>query len=57
MKYICLVLHSAASDSVIGLHLLQNPVCAQPDSDSKFSILAKRRSSFHLSAREAHQNF
>ena len=42
-----------ASDSAIGLHLLQNPTCAQHHDDSRFSILAKGRSPFHLSALEA----
>ena len=44
---------SLASDSAIGLHLLQNPTCAQHYNDSRFSILAQGRSSFHLSALEA----
>ena len=44
---------SLASDSAIGLHLLQNPTCAQHYDDSKFSILAQSRSPFHLSALEA----
>ena len=43
----------AASDSAIGLHLLQNPTCAQHYDDSRFSILAQDRSPFHLSALEA----
>ena len=42
-----------ASDSAIGVHLLQNPTCAQHYDDSRFSILAKRRSPFHLSAFKA----
>ena len=37
----------------IGLHLLQNPTCAQHYDDSRFSILAQGRSPFHLSALEA----
>ena len=41
------------SDSVIGLHLLQNPNCAQHYDDSRFSILAQCRSRFHLYALEA----
>ena len=41
------------SDSAIGLHLLQNPTCAQHYDDSRFSILAQGRSPFHLSALEA----
>ena len=44
---------SLASDSAIGLHLLQNPTCAQHYDDSRFSILAQGRSPFHLSALEA----
>ena len=32
---------SLASDSAIGFHLLQNPVCTQHGDDSKFSILLK----------------
>ena len=39
-------------DSAIGLHLLQNPTCAQ-HYDSRFSILAQGHSPFHLSAIEA----
>ena len=42
-----------ASDSAIGPHLLQNPTCAQHYDDNRFSILAKSRSFFHLSALEA----
>ena len=42
-----------ASDSAIGLHLLQNPTCAQHYDDSRFSILAQGRSPFHLSDLEA----
>ena len=44
---------SSASDLAIGLHLLQNPISAQHYDDSRFSILAEGRSSFHLSALEA----
>ena len=44
---------SLASDSAIGLHLLQNPTCAQHYDDSRFSILAQGRSPFHLPALEA----
>ena len=44
---------SLASDSVIGLHLLQNPTCAQHYDDSRFSILDQGSSPFHLSALEA----
>ena len=45
-----------ASDSTVGLHLLQNPVCAQHYDDSRFSILAQGRSPFHLSDFEATLN-
>ena len=38
---------------VIGLHLLQNPVCAQHYDDSKFSAIAQSHSPFYLSALEA----
>ena len=44
---------SLTSDSAIGLHLLQNPTCAQHYDDSSFSDLAQGRSLFHLSAPEA----
>ena len=44
---------SLASDPAIGLHLLQNPTCAQHYDNSRFSILAQGRSPFHLSALEA----
>ena len=44
---------SLASDSAIGLHLLQNLTCAQHYDDSRFSILAQGRLLFHLSALEA----
>ena len=44
---------SLASISAIGLHLLQNPICAQHYNDSRFPILAQGRSPFHLSAQEA----
>ena len=44
---------SLASDSAIGLHLLQNLTCAQHYDDSRFSILAQVPSPFHLSALEA----
>ena len=32
-----------------GKHLLQNPTCAREYNDSKFSVLARGRTSFHLS--------
>ena len=41
------------SDSAIGQHLLDNPVCAKNYSDEKFTILSFGRWSFHLSALEA----
>ena len=41
---------SPASDSAIGLHLLQNPVCAYHYDDSRFSIPVQGRSPFHVSA-------
>ena len=41
------------SFSVIGQHLLQNPTCAREYNDDKFSILARGRTSFHLSTFEA----
>ena len=44
---------SLASDSAIGLHLLQNPSCVQHYEDSRFSILAQGHSPFHLSVLEA----
>ena len=37
----------------IGLHLLQNPTCAQHYDDSRLSILAQRHQPLHLSALEA----
>ena len=40
------------SFSAIG-HLLQNPTCAREYNDNKFSILARGRTSFHLSTLEA----
>ena len=47
------LLEKENSDSDIGLHLLQNPTCAQHYDDSRFSIFAQGRSPFHLSALEA----
>ena len=41
------------SESAIGQHLLDNPICAKNYSDEKFTILSFSRSSFHLSALEA----
>ena len=46
-------IRSLTHDSATGLHLLRNPTCAQHYNDSMFSILAKGRSPFHLSALEA----
>ena len=40
-------------DSAIGQDLLENPTCASQYSDTKFSILARGRTSFHLSALDA----
>ena len=40
-------------ESAIGQHLLDNAQCALHYSNEKFSILARGRSSFHLSALEA----
>ena len=44
---------SLASVSATGLHLLQNPTCAQHYDDSRFSIFAQGCSPFPLSALEA----
>ena len=41
------------SFSAIRQHLLQNPTSAREYSDNKFSILARGRTSFHLSTSEA----
>ena len=41
------------SFSAVGHHLLQNPTCAREYNDGKFSILARGRTSFHLSTVEA----
>ena len=41
------------SFSAIGQHLLQNLTCAREYNDNKFSILARGRTSFHLSTLEA----
>ena len=46
-------IQSLPHDLAIGHHLLRNPNCAQHYDDSMFSILAKGRSPFHLSALEA----
>ena len=47
------LIQSLTYDLTIGLHLLRNPTCVQHYDDSTFSILAKGRSPFHLSALEA----
>ena len=41
------------SFSAVGQHLLQNPTYAREYNDNKFSILARGRTSFHLSTLEA----
>ena len=41
------------SFSAIGQHILQNPTCACEYKDNKFSILARGRTSFHLSILKA----
>ena len=41
------------SQSAIGQHLLDNPICAKNYSDGKFTIFSFGRSSFHLFALEA----
>ena len=41
------------SESAIGQHLLDNPMCAKNYSDKKFIIFSFGRSSFYLSALEA----
>ena len=46
-------LKTETSFSGIGQHLLQNPTCAHEYNDNKFSILARGRTSFHLSTLEA----
>ena len=43
---------ATTSDSAIGLHLLQNPTCAQHYDDNRFSVLAQGRSPFYLTALE-----
>ena len=40
-------------DSAVGLHLLENPSCAESYSDDDFSILATPRNSYHLYVLEA----
>ena len=41
------------SFSAIGQHFLQKPTCAREYGDNKFSILARGRTSFHLSTLKA----
>ena len=41
------------SDSAIGKHLLDNPICPKNYSDKKFTVLSFCRLSFYLSALEA----
>ena len=43
---------SNKNETAIGQHLLDNAQCALHYSNEKFSILARGRSSFHLSALE-----
>ena len=40
-------------ESAIGIHLLENPSCAQLYDDSDFCILSQSRSSYHLNVLEA----
>ena len=42
-------LKAETSFSAIGQHLLQNPTCSREYNDGKISILARGRTSFHLS--------
>ena len=44
---------SVYCDSAIGQHLLENKECAKHFNNAQFSILARARSSFHLSVLEA----
>ena len=46
-------LKAKSSFSAIGQHLLQNRTCARQYNDNKFSVFARRRTSFHLSTLEA----
>ena len=46
-------LNQSECDSAIGLHLLQNPDCTAHYHDQQFSVLAKARTQFHLTALEA----
>ena len=41
------------SSSAVGQHLLENPNCAHHYADSRFSILARARSDYHLAVLEA----
>jgi len=50
----CKLTNSAPTcDSAIGQHLLESRSCALEYNDNRFSILARGRSAFHLSALEA----
>ena len=40
-------------DSAIGIHLLENPSCAQMYTDADFTILARSRNNYHLNILEA----
>ena len=40
-------------DSAVGIHLLENPACAQMYSDEDFTILSRARSKYHLNILEA----
>ena len=46
-------LKAETSFSAIGQHLLQHPTCSREYNDGKFSILARGRTSFHLSTLSA----
>ena len=46
-------LKAETSLSAVEQHLLQNPTCAREYNDDKFSVLARGRTSFHLSTLEA----
>ena len=45
--------NAETSFCAIGQHILQSPTCAHEYNDNKFSILARGRTSFHLSTLEA----
>ena len=52
-RYCPIAEKEVTSFSAIGQHLLQNPTCAREYNDDRFSILARGRTSFHLSTLEA----